>query len=133
MRIVILGLLVITAGTLQAQDKGWQNQDQGQYLCGGVGDESMAIIQAERRNADLSLLFVAGQRGAYVADVDVTISGKGLAQPLQFKADGPTCLLKLPKGSYTVEASHGDQQRKQKISSPSKKQLVLHWPDGPEA
>ncbi|HEY9103027.1 hypothetical protein [Chitinimonas sp.] len=131
MRTLLLGLLATTALALHAQDQEWQTLGDAQYLCGGVGEESMATLQSQRGNATHSLLFVAGARGAYVADVDVSISGKALAQPLQFKADGPICLLKLPKGSYTLEASHGGLQKTQKLGN--SKQTVLKWPDEPAA
>ncbi|QNM96131.1 hypothetical protein [Chitinimonas koreensis] len=122
-------LALISTGAL-AQRYDWQGEGRARYLCGGVGDESMAALQAHRGEAQAELLFTQGGRGAYLADVNVTVNGPGLAQPLTFVAGGPSCLLQLPAGGrYTVAADHGGNTRSQRIVAGGGKRTVFNWPD----
>lgn len=107
----------------------WQGSTAAQYVCGGIADEGMAAIKSLRSSAGSELLFTSGTEGAYIADVAVTVKGSNLKEPLSFNADGPVCLLKLPKGNYTVEAQYMGQARKQsiKIGGPVK-QAKFNWP-----
>lgn len=121
--------LLATAGVLAcAQDLRWQTDNQVQYLCGGVGDESMEALQAERSAANLSLLFAASERGAYVADVAVTISGNGMSTPVQFTAGGPICLLKMAAGKYKIAATwEGKEQVQNLVVGHNTRRAVFKW------
>lgn len=80
------------------------------FRCGGIGSDESTAMRAEMKNHPLSLLF-ARTDGAYLADVDVTVSG---AAKLEFRAAGPLCLINVPTGAYTVEArADGAVQRQQ--------------------
>lgn len=125
MKALIYSLLATACMLPDAQDLSWQSENQAQYLCGGVGDESMQALRAERSASNLSLLFVANS-GAYLADVAVTISGNGLSEPVRFTADGPTCLLKLPQGKYRIVASlGGDEQAQNVVVSRGARQTIF--------
>lgn len=85
------------------------------YRCGGIGsDESMAM-RAQMKEHPLSLLF-AQAGGAYLADIEVSIQGPASVQPLSFRANGPVCLIDLPAGSYTVQASSGGVTKKESVT-----------------
>ena len=85
------------------------------YRCGGIGsDESMAM-RAQMKEHPLSLLFAASG-GAYLADIDVNIQGPANVPPLMFRANGPVCLIDLPEGSYTVQASSGGVMKKESVT-----------------
>lgn len=107
----------------------WQGSTAAQYVCGGIADEGMAAIKSLRGDAGSELLFTSGSEGAYIADVAVTVKGSNLKEALSFNADGPVCLLKLPKGNYTVEAEYMGQARKQSIKiGGGVKQTKFNWP-----
>lgn len=106
----------------------WQTDGAAQYVCGGVSDEDMSAIKTYRSNANSELLFTGGPEGAYLANVDVTIHGKHLSSPLTFMADGPVCLLKLPKGSYIVDAVYQGVAIKKNIQiSGTRQKTQLRW------
>lgn len=107
----------------------WQNQGAAQYVCGGVSDEGMHAIKSLRSEAGSELLFTSGPEGAYIADVAVTVQGGKLKEMLSFTANGPVCLLKLPKGNYIVDASYRGKTVRQsiKVDGPAQ-QTRFSWP-----
>jgi len=108
----------------------WQEHGEAQFACGGVGDENMAALKAMRSEANASLLFTAGTRGAYVADVNLTIQGNNVAQPIALQASGPACLLKLPKGKYELVAEYkGREMRRQVVIGSKLAQASFRWPE----
>lgn len=109
----------------------WQSAGAAQYVCGGVSDEGMSAITEQRSSANSELLFTGGPEGVYLADVAVSVHGTRLQQPLTFTSNGPLCLLKLPAGSYTVEAAHKGRSLKQTIKTDGMlKQTKFNWPAG---
>jgi len=128
MRTLIYSLLAVAGVLANAQDLSWQSANQAQYLCGGVGDESMEVLRSERSASNLALMFVASARGNYVADVDVTISGGHLSEPVHFTSDGPSCLVKLPQGKYRVVANWGSDEQAQSVTvSHAPRQVIFKW------
>ena len=85
------------------------------HRCGGIGSDESIAMRAQMKEHPLSLLF-AQPGGAYLADVDVTIQGAQSVPALSFRAGGPVCLVDLPAGSYTVQASSGGVTRKQQVT-----------------
>ncbi|MDE2598754.1 MAG: hypothetical protein KGL40_03920 [Rhodocyclaceae bacterium] len=128
------GTLLLAATTAGAQipPPKWQaiTVTQAQYVCGGVSAEGMDEIKALRNDAVAELLFTSGPDGAFLADVAITINGGDLKDPLLFITDGPICLLKLAKGSYTVDANYRGKSLKQqlKIDGGARQQLKFNWP-----
>jgi hypothetical protein len=82
-----------------------------EWACGGAGAEERADIKVLESVATASLLFVTEQRGGYLADVDFVVRDQRGTAVLQGRADGPMCLLRVPAGSYRVEASHEGVRR----------------------
>jgi hypothetical protein len=76
------------------------------YSCGGIGLDESTTMRGEMTRYPLSLLF-ARKDGDYLADVAVHIQGASGA-PMEFKANGPVCLLQLPAGRYTVRATSAE-------------------------
>lgn len=119
-----------TSTEIPSQTSGlqWQSDGAAQYVCGGVSDEDMSALKTYRSAANGELLFTGGSEGAYLANVDVTIRGKRLSSPLTFMADGPVCLLKLPKGSYVVDAVYQGVEIKKNIQIGGTRQKTqLRW------
>ena len=75
-------------------------------VCGGIGSDERHAMQAQATNANVSLEFFVGKRGAYVADVELTFTpAKGLPS-YSTNADGPLCFARLDPGTYRVEATY---------------------------
>ena len=79
-------------------------QGAARYACGGIGSDESDAMRAAMKDHPLSLLF-ARTSGEYLANVDVTIKAAGGDTALAMRAAGPVCLIDLPAGRYTVEAS----------------------------
>jgi opacity protein-like surface antigen len=73
-----------------------------QYACGGIGFDESTAMRAAMKDYPLSLLFAA-KDGEYLADIQVEV--KGARDSYRFTADGPVCLLQLPEGTYSVQAT----------------------------
>ncbi|HTH95643.1 MAG TPA: hypothetical protein VL550_10450 [Rhodocyclaceae bacterium] len=122
---LLLSALLVSATAVMAQTSTdipsqtsglqWQTDGAAQHVCGGVSDEDMSAIKTYRSSANGELLFTGGTQGAYLANVDITIHGKHLSSPLSFMADGPVCLLRLPKGNYVVDAVYQGVEIKKNI------------------
>jgi hypothetical protein len=106
----------------------WQKSGSGQYVCGGISDEGMEALHRQKSESNTELLFTEGTERAWVTDVAVTIKGDGLKEPMQFQANGPTCFLKLPAGTYTVNASYGGKPRTQTVKvGGASQRTVFNW------
>lgn len=92
----------------------WRQLGTAHYVCGGVSEENMARVKSMSDQADVELLFTTGPKGAYLADVTVTIRSDALGS-VMFVADGPLCLLQLPKGPHTVSAEYRGHKLKQTV------------------
>jgi hypothetical protein len=101
------------------------------YMCGGVGDASQAQMKSEEGSADAQIVTTAGGDGAYLSDVQLSVASADKQHTATWQATGPICLLKLPQGKSTVDASYGDEHRSVQIAKPTKpgatKQTILNF------
>ncbi|MDD4885797.1 MAG: hypothetical protein PHO64_02610 [Thiomonas sp.] len=95
------------------------------YVCGGVGEGNLKALQAQAPQFNLGFWMVEGPRGAYLADVPIRIRHQGKTVAA-FTADGPLCFVQAPKGSYTIEGTHKQQQRKITLHT-GNKNAYLRW------
>lgn len=109
---------VIAAGTLlfphgaPAQTLTTQEQAGVRWVCGGVGIEEREALSPLRQQANVELVFVTAPRGAYLADVLLTVhAGASDEHLLSVRTQGPICLLHLPAGRYRIEASRLGEHR----------------------
>lgn len=92
-----------------------RGQGAAQYVCGGIGSDESTAIRAAMKDHPLSLLFARGD-GAYLADVAVTIKDAGGATALAMRASGPVCLIDIPAGRYTIEATVEGASKRQEVT-----------------
>ena len=109
----LLAMAALCAGSAAlAQVPPMQGEGAARYACGGIGSDESTAMRAAMKSHPLSLLFARAD-GAYLADVGVTIRDAKGATALQLTADGPVCLVDLPAGRYSIEAtSEGRAQRR---------------------
>lgn len=95
------------------------------YVCGGVGEDALKDLQAQAPHYNMGFWMVEGPRGAYLAGVPIRIlhQGKTVAE---FTADGPLCYVQAPAGSYTIEGTHRQQQRRVTVHT-GNKNAYLRW------
>lgn len=116
-KILMLAMaLALSTGSASAlaQPPQVQNVNGIAFVTGGVGDESMAELADLENQFDLKL-FLVGQSGSYLSDINVTIidaQGKGV---LLTTSEGPLLLAKLASGTYTVKATKNGHTLEQKL------------------
>jgi len=94
----------------------WVTSQGISYWCAGVGAESQAQIKNAESAANARLMVTAGPERSYLSDVKLTVTSADKQRSASWQASGPICLLKLPQGSYTVEASYRDERRSAPLS-----------------
>ena len=103
----------------------------GSVQCGGVGSDSRRELQASQPNANLELEFFVGHRGAYVADVDVTVTPTAGGEAFSTTADGPLCFAELSPGRYRIEATYKGATRlaSANVAGNGKVHLAMGFPE----
>lgn len=114
-RFVLACAAATALGAAHAQMPPMRGEGAARYVCGGIGSDESTAMRAAMKDHPLSLLFARAD-GAYLADVAVVIQGAGGAPALSLRADGPVCLVDLPAGRYTVQATVEGMTKKQEVT-----------------
>lgn len=117
MKHALVGLVLCQAVALSfAQGHSYRDQRdapqaQAHYQCGGVGDAEQARFKKEASEHDALVTF-ATPTGAYLADVDVVVTGPKGDIVTRGHCDGPLMLLDVPHhGRYRIQADYHGKQR----------------------
>jgi hypothetical protein len=102
------------------------------YRTGGIGEDEAKAMQEAARQYPLALEFVARTgdgRGAWLADVAVSIRDSRGNAVLQTRAEGPFLLARLPAGRYTVTARYQDAERTRRIdiADHGEQHVIFGW------
>ncbi len=91
------------------------------YVTGGIGEDERKAIEAGKGDYNLHVMS-ARANGAFVGDVRVVISRKkdAVNEEILNLVAGPLLYVRLPTGSYTLEASLGAQKNRQNFSVATK-------------
>jgi hypothetical protein len=108
-------LALCTGAAAFAQMPPMQGEGAARHVCGGIGSDESTAMRAAMKSHPLSLLF-ARPDGGYLADVAVAITDGSGASALKLRAGGPVCLIDLPAGNYTVEATSDGVSKRQTVS-----------------
>lgn len=103
------------AASAQSALPAMKSQGAGSYVCGGIGVDESTAMRAAMKDHPLSLL-MARADGAYLADVAVTVTDAKGATAMSMRSSGPVCLVDLPAGRYTVEASTEGKSKKESVT-----------------
>ncbi|HEY9280040.1 MAG TPA: carboxypeptidase regulatory-like domain-containing protein [Eoetvoesiella sp.] len=102
-----------------------------EYVSGGIGYDESTAFKAAMPQFPLALTFAskAGNRAAYVSDVQVVIRDPQDNTILNAKANGPYFLVKLPPGQYNIFATYNTQTLSQKVAvnSTGTAQAIFEW------
>jgi len=101
-------------------------------VSGGVGEDSVARLQAREKEFNLKLVFALVE-GNYLADVGVTISNAAGRRLVQHVTDGPIFMARLPAGTYVVTASYNGNAQTRTVTLRGDRLLTeyLRWPGDP--
>ncbi len=124
MKHILVGMALCQATALALA----QGAGTAEFRCGGVGDAEQRQFKAEAAQHDVLVTF-ASSTGAYVADVDVKITGADGKVVLQGRCGGPLMLVDVPgSGPHVVEASfNGQSQRKNVNIGKQPARLSFTW------
>lgn len=84
------------------------------YLTGGVSSEERKILETSRKAYNVQLTF-AEKAGAYLADVNVVLTGAKGREIVAIKTNGPFLYIQLPPGSYGVSATFKGETKKSRF------------------
>jgi hypothetical protein len=98
------------------------------YISGGIGADEQARIEAAQAQYPVKLVF-ADSNGAYMSNVDVTVSNASTGETvLGLQTDGPILLMDLKPGNYTVKANDKGQVKTQQLTvSDARKTYTMHF------
>src|SRR5919106_3591251 len=96
------------------------------YVSGGFGLGERENLRAMSKDDNLELSF-ALQNKNYLGGAEVLIKDRNGKEVLHTVSDGPLFFAKLPKGTYTTEATAMGQTLEQVAHVPSKGQTQLHF------
>ena len=104
--------LVLFSTAAAAQPFPMNERGDMRWVCAGIGENERETLAKMEPGSSLKLVFAAGKRGEYLADVDVILSDREGKRPaLKFTAEGPICLIQAPAGRYQLEASFRGEKR----------------------
>lgn len=111
------------ASTRGASPQGWT------FLDGGIGRDEIEMMEAERSRYSLWIITAARVSGAYLADVDISITNDKGEKVLEHRLRGPWLMIDLPTGRYEVQARAGQETLKRvtTIHSGDHHQMVFHF------
>ena len=100
------------------------------YISGGIGQDEANAIRGQFGRYNLHLTFAA-RGGAFLADVQVSISDAAGKTLVQATADGPYLLAAVPPGSYRVSATAGGATQQPSVTVPQHGpvELRFYWDD----
>jgi len=103
------------------------------YVSGGFGVEERENLRAMSKGDNLELSFALRNKD-YLDGAEVLIKDRNGRNVLKTFSDGPLFLVKLPQGTYTVEATAMGQTQEQRAIVQSNRQAELYfaWPESKE-
>lgn len=105
-----------------------QRQNNVEFVTGGIGEQDQQRTRQLGRDMNLQLVF-ARNDGDYLADVHVTVRGKGGKTLLDVKSADPMLFAELAPGHYEVTAAVDGRSIQRGVTVPERGQRVeyFHW------
>lgn len=104
-----------------------KSQGEVKYVSGGVGLEEREYLKSVQSNYNLKLVFAVKTK-EYLSDVRVVIQDPKGKTYLNTTSDGPWMLIKVPEGSYIVQATVSGETLAEKRKVGKGLQVInFHW------
>lgn len=102
------------------------------YITGGVGLEERARFKGREKEYNLKIASTLFE-GNYVSDVEIAVKDSSGKSVLALTTQGPLVLAKLPRGSYTVQASYDGKTQTRRVSLGAGLQtIIFRWQKNPK-
>jgi hypothetical protein len=121
-RVLLTAAIAAACGAAHAQGLALKDDAGLRWVCAGVGEEERDALASLEPLVNLKLMFVIGKRGAFAADVDVSLYDAA-SELLRFTmiAQGPICLIQAPAGRYRITATYDGTRLERSIALPEKR------------
>lgn len=130
LRSLIVGSALLVASlTASAAIVEGQTVSGRRYASGGIGQDEVEQLKQMSDKFTLQLI-VSSRSGAYLADMQVSITGANSQKVLDAPLDAPWLLVDLAPGTYKVFITHRNgqtQERNVTIASGKKTELVVQF------
>lgn len=127
--LVLGGALLVVSLTASAAVVEGQTMNGRRYVSGGIGQDEVEQIKQMSDKFTLQLI-VSSRSGAYLANMQVSITGANSQKVLDAPLDAPWLLVDLAPGMYKVFVMHRNgqtQERNVTIASGKKTELVVQF------
>lgn len=95
------------------------------YVSGGIGQGEVEQLKLRADKFSLQLI-VSARSGAYLADMNVRITGTDSQKILDTQLNAPWLLVDLAPGAYTVAVTHAGQTQERKVTlAPGKREQIV--------
>jgi hypothetical protein len=99
------------------------------FVSGGLSEPERKNLEETGRKYSLKVIF-SNERGEYLSDVTVRISGQRGESILTTVSNGPWFFINLPSGTYDLEVSYRRDRKRisqVKIEERSQTSLCVQW------
>ena len=120
---------VLAAALLVVLPLAYAEDTSSNYVNGGIGDEQQTMMHSVAKEYPLHIMFSEGTNGAFIAEVQLTITDKHGKVAFELPNAGPMLYVRLPKGKYVVKAVSDGVAQSSKVTLDGKhsKTVILHW------
>ena len=127
-RLMWAALAAVMAAQGLAGESGTSGAGTPQVLSGGVGENARKQLAEQARDYGLKLVFTLST-GNFLSDVPFEIVSGGRVI-VSDTSRGPWAFVKVPPGTYTVNATYEGLKQTRKVTVPNKGQrsLPFSWP-----
>jgi len=104
-----------------------------EYINGGFGTEEADRMRALSTEFPVRLTFSrhngTQNTDEFVADVNIRVTDGGGRTVLNVASQGPIFLLRLPEGSYAIEAEHNGETKTRRfdVVAGKRQEIALSW------
>lgn len=104
-----------------------------EYINGGFGTEEADRMRALSTEFPVRLTFSrhngTQNTDEFVADVNLRVTDSGGRTLLHVASQGPIVLLRLPEGSYAIEAEHNGETKTRRfdVVAGKRQEIALSW------
>jgi hypothetical protein len=131
--------IILAASVITCTAHAWGTESgataQGiRYMSGGVSDEELVELRAQRKSYSLWVVTAAKRSGSYLADVQVVIRDIRRGTVFDGLSDGPWFFIDLPPGQYEVQASVNGESHKRttNLRRGDHRQIFFYFDTGDE-
>jgi hypothetical protein len=131
---IAIGSIVATHALAQPRSAPAVSANAGiEYINGGFGTEEADRMRALSTEFPVRLTFSrhngTQNTDEFVADVNIRVTDSGGRTVLNVASQGPIFLLRLPEGSYAIDAEHNGETKTRRfdVVAGKRQEIAMSW------